>query len=209
MPPKTERTCEIPGCGRPHNAKGYCKLHYRRHQRGQDLNAPSKPRGGSATKTHRCGVEDCTDPHWARGFCRIHYREVMSNSETRLPLVERHTYGSGPCAMPHCRYTGVIWEASCPKHYKTLGMYSLTVIQYAQMALRGCQLCGSYTQLSVDHDHACCPGKRTCGGCTRGVLCRYCNMGLGSFKDQPELLILASEYLSCYTRGDVTLRKDL
>jgi hypothetical protein len=34
--------------------------------------------------------------------------------------------------------------------------------------------------LAVDHDHACCPGERTCGTCTRGLLCKRCNMRLGS-----------------------------
>ena len=31
----------------------------------------------------------------------------------------------------------------------------------------------------VDHDHACCPGKKTCGNCVRGLLCPNCNKNLG------------------------------
>jgi hypothetical protein len=27
----------------------------------------------------------------------------------------------------------------------------------------------------TDHDHACCPGPRSCGKCVRGMTCRACN----------------------------------
>lgn len=48
----------------------------------------------------------------------------------------------------------------------------------------------------VDHDHACCPGKRGCGACIRGLLCSSCNTGLGSFRDSLEVLSKAIGYLS-------------
>lgn len=48
----------------------------------------------------------------------------------------------------------------------------------------------------VDHDHACCAGAKTCGKCIRGLLCRRCNCGLGSFRDNPDLLGKALAYLT-------------
>jgi hypothetical protein len=49
----------------------------------------------------------------------------------------------------------------------------------------------------VDHDHACCPtSSKTCGKCTRGLLCHACNTGLGNFKDNPERLLAAVAYLT-------------
>jgi len=62
-----------------------------------------------------------------------------------------------------------------------------------------CAICGSVNpdgrRLAVDHDHACCPGKRSCGGCVRGLLCDRCNRGMGFFGDDPALLESAAEYL--------------
>jgi hypothetical protein len=47
-----------------------------------------------------------------------------------------------------------------------------------------CGMChdpfGEGQLIHVDHDHACCPGKnRSCGKCTRGLLCYRCNISLG------------------------------
>jgi hypothetical protein len=47
----------------------------------------------------------------------------------------------------------------------------------------------------VDHDHKCCPGKRSCGKCIRGLIHWRCNMVLGYVKDEPALLRSALAYL--------------
>lgn len=54
----------------------------------------------------------------------------------------------------------------------------------------GCKICGKILQrvsLAVDHNHK--TGK------VRGILCENCNRGLGMFKDDPNLLRSAIEYL--------------
>ena len=43
------------------------------------------------------------------------------------------------------------------------------------------------TSACIDHNHET--------GSTRGVLCRACNLGLGHFKDDSDLLISAAQYL--------------
>jgi hypothetical protein len=60
----------------------------------------------------------------------------------------------------------------------------------------GCAICGTAaSKWHVDHDHACCPSIYTCGKCIRGILCRDCNVGLGNFRDSPELIECALTYL--------------
>ena len=41
--------------------------------------------------------------------------------------------------------------------------------------------------LCIDHDHE--------SGEVRGLLCRYCNVGLGKFSDEVQLLVKAASYL--------------
>ncbi|MFB7178476.1 endonuclease domain-containing protein [Streptomyces sp. NPDC056257] len=50
----------------------------------------------------------------------------------------------------------------------------------------------------IDHDHSCCPGKKPCGKCVRGLLCGRCNTGLGQFKDSMTFLRAAISYLESF-----------
>lgn len=87
--------------------------------------------------------------------------------------------------------------------------YGITVEQYDVMfAAQGgnCAACnrpeieidkrtGLLRKLSIDHDHACCPGSRSCGQCIRGLLCGKCNRGIGSLGDDLESLRKMIVYL--------------
>lgn len=65
--------------------------------------------------------------------------------------------------------------------------YGLTTEQITEMKKAGCELCGTQENLHIDHNHNTNE--------IRGVLCTNCNRGLGHFKDSPELLEKAKEYL--------------
>lgn len=80
--------------------------------------------------------------------------------------------------------------------------YSLPPGGYARLlAAQGgvCYICrrasGRTKRLSVDHNHACCPGPVSCGRCIRGALCGPCNQILGRFRDDPTVLLRAAQYL--------------
>ena len=73
-----------------------------------------------------------------------------------------------------------------------------------------CAICGlpetvrireTLCHLSVDHDHACCSGNKSCGKCIRDLLCRRCNSILGGVNDNIELLEKVIEYLRRHANG--------
>jgi hypothetical protein len=57
----------------------------------------------------------------------------------------------------------------------------------------------------VDHNHGCCPGKRSCGKCIRGIICSSCNKLLGLSYDNISILKKAIVYLDgdqCLVKSD-------
>lgn len=48
----------------------------------------------------------------------------------------------------------------------------------------------------VDHDHTCCPGKKSCGKCIRGLLCSNCNTAIGLLKENVNTLFEAINYIN-------------
>lgn len=77
-----------------------------------------------------------------------------------------------------------------------LARYGLTPASYEVLLnFQGgrCALChgdepGGQGTWHVDHDHAT--------GRVRGLLCTHCNVGLGMFRDNPDLLAAAIDYLA-------------
>lgn len=75
-----------------------------------------------------------------------------------------------------------------------LKKYGLTLDQYDELSIQQgdvCALCGNVNKngkrLFVDHNHKT--------GQVRGLLCNNCNSGLGFFRDNPQILANAIEYL--------------
>jgi hypothetical protein len=76
------------------------------------------------------------------------------------------------------------------RHYHLVRRYGITAAQAtALVEVQGglCAICRERPPDHVDHDHAT--------GAVRGMLCFNCNGGLGQFRDRPDLLRLAAEYL--------------
>jgi len=103
------------------------------------------------------------------------------------------------------------WCKPCRKKYETKsryerfyyfakGMPRMNVEDYKyllEMQNNKCAICGTEVnqdsrgqRLCIDHDD-----KRKI---VRGILCHLCNRGLGHFKDKPENLRKAAEYLEKY-----------
>lgn len=101
-------------------------------------------------------------------------------------------------ARARVRTTDERWEQRLWEHYK------LTVDDYYNILDAqggGCGICGTldpdfwHGRFNVDHNHACCPGSRSCGFCVRGLLCHCCNSGIGHLRDDIRVLTLATNYL--------------
>jgi Autographiviridae endonuclease VII len=83
-------------------------------------------------------------------------------------------------------------------NYRMITRYNLTKEEYNRMLWLqngACAICRGIEKrkntfnLAIDHDHK--TGK------VRGLLCSNCNRALGLFKDDPNLLKIAIEYLNC------------
>lgn len=179
----TDRLCTTPGCGKPLRARGYCSGCYAAKRKSGELDLVLLRNINNICP--RCKANQRKRGHPYCPPCASEYERVRRNGDRdALNARQRARYAADPG-----RYRG----------YK-LKQYGLTVDQYEAMLIDqsgGCAICGSTdTDLHVDHDHSCCPEKfRSCGSCVRGLLCSSCNNGLGRFKDSPDLLIKASEYV--------------
>lgn len=105
------------------------------------------------------------------------------------------------------KYKGLSYCAECApllSRTRTLQKYNLTLEDYHNLLQSqnfSCLICKQKDtsfrrRLSVDHDHACCPGEGSCGNCVRGLLCHHCNSALGNVKDNIQTLQNMIEYLN-------------
>lgn len=76
---------------------------------------------------------------------------------------------------------------------KTYGLSQARYFELLEAQHYSCAICkikepGKGEYFAVDHDHK--------NGRVRALLCVHCNVGLGHFKDNPELLMSAIQYLT-------------
>lgn len=85
--------------------------------------------------------------------------------------------------------------------YRLRAMFNLTLENFELMMTEQSGLCflceqpeskvhrsGTSMRLAIDHDHRCCPDKKSCGKCVRGLLCYECNLFLGKIEMKPKLV---------------------
>lgn len=104
----------------------------------------------------------------------------------------------------HCRECVAAYAKARDKKYVTdtrlKYLYGISLEIYEEILSSQdyrCAVCSVTlgVKAAVDHDHTCCPGEKSCGKCIRGILCISCNVGLGMFKDNYNILLGAVRYL--------------
>lgn len=167
---------------------------------------------------HERACHDCTAPAVpGRSQCRKHLTSGRARAASHRagnpqnkPLAaaaartfRAHAKATGRCAgAPHCPRPVVAGQTLCQHHRDCQRRLSLKYrfgVSGADLERRvaeteTCELCGlpfvvgdKNRSKVIDHDHQT--------GEIRGVLHGLCNIGLGAFADNPDLLILAAEYL--------------
>lgn len=175
----------------------YCAPHYRQKLAGKPFTIPKirRPRGSTSLRDEQ-GNKQC-------GRCL----DWMPESDFRGG--QRTSDG----LHGFCRNCERTW--SMQAYYKSGGYtpemgifrkFKLRESQYQEL-LEGqghaCAACQESVEerLHVDHDHSCCSGSTTCGECTRGLLCRKCNLALGLLDDNLDRVMSLFNYLKGWKNG--------
>lgn len=99
------------------------------------------------------------------------------------------------------RITGEKISSACGKCKDLRELYRINRRDFDKLMVDqqgACAICREpkdSSELHVDHDHACCPGRKCCGDCIRGLLCQGCNVGIGHLGESVERMRRAALYL--------------
>ena len=89
----------------------------------------------------------------------------------------------------------------CMSISRTSSNHNISEEQYLSMIKDGCEVCGSFERLCVDHDHSCCQDtSKSCGKCIRGILCNKCNTAEGMLNSDRLLARRMVEYIEKHAR---------
>lgn len=218
-----QRTCDVLECVRPFTARGYCDYHYREWRRvgvaGSRPPTPGQP-------PLPCSFADCGRVRRSDGLCSAHYLQKFHGQPLRplrkhIDTTTRDEDGRKQCSrcfewkpvdayMANHRIKGGLHSfcARCWRSDRLKAAYRIDVDRYDAMLAEqrgGCAICGGTNangrNLSVDHDHTCCPSATSCGRCVRALLCEACNRAIGMLGDDPARLEAAAAYLRSHGRG--------
>lgn len=208
-------------CGKPSVARELCATHYKRWQRHgrTDFGRPddwgqrnNHPLNHAWRWTGRQGREKQWDDFWR--FVSDVGEKPTDRHRLRRQRIDRpfgpdNWYWAEPVQDDRLRGRSRKqmaayqrgWRKRNPlraKEYELRRMFGISLAEYEKMLAEQdgkCAICGQEDQwfsLAVDH----CHGTNR----IRGLLCSQCNRGLGLFRDNPDYLDRAADYLRHPTR---------
>lgn len=125
-----------------------------------------------------CSFDGCARGAESRGLCGSHYAQQRAGR--RLEPIRPYRARADLSHIPAEQRRQVIQAAHAYdlEHDDALAL----------LMVRFCMVCHrTPTGLSIDHDHST--------GSVRGVLCGDCNRAIGLFRDDPELMRRAADYV--------------
>jgi len=145
-------------------------------------------------KKHKCRKDGLSD--WCRACFSKHRKQPELVAQARETA--RSWRARNPSKVKEQAKRARIKYPDKYRKFFLKDEYGITVEQYNEMFKQQdgkCAICETHQsvlsrRLSVDHDHE--TGK------VRSLLCNFCNTAIGSFKDKPELLSRAIEYLNAH-----------
>lgn len=139
--------------------------------------------------------------------CHSDYaKDWAKRNPDRVKAARRRLLANNPEYVERQKARGAAWRAENPdriRDYHRFRKFKMTVEEYERLSAVQdgcCGICGvrpTDQALSVDHDHSCCPTTPTCGRCSRGLLCRHCNLALGR-AEVDDWIKKASTYLEAH-----------
>lgn len=107
------------------------------------------------------------------------------------------------------------WQLRHPEQFRSQiirGKYKVDFKTLWEMQKGLCAACGEpmlptgreKMSACVDHDKACCSGRKSCGKCVRGLIHWRCNLVLGYASDDPRVLHAAISYLEQWQKRKQT-----
>jgi hypothetical protein len=177
------KICKATECNNSASSKGYCDKHYRRFKKYGNSEIVHKH------VKNKCLDDECQNYAIVKGYCDKHYRRFKKTGTSKR--IQRKQV----CKVDGCENKHLA-KSLCYTHY-WMNAKKINIDHEADLLIKNhngvCDICGTdkpgYAgrRLAIDHDHST--------GIVRGMLCQKCNVGLGNFNDNPDLLLKAVQYL--------------